>query len=133
MYNENIYIIYSNVIPTQFSRISWKILFMRRERVLNFERRGRGVCIPRFEGIVFVWWFDKFLFTTEKLCPCVTSYMNTLIEITKILSVYELGILECCRHEYAQRLETVDLFLFDPYECLIDQISFRKSGKSSLW
>lgn len=54
--------------------------------------------------------------------------MNTLIEITKILSVYELGILECCRHEYAQRLETVDLFLFDLYECLIDQISFEREN-----
>lgn len=30
--------------------------------------------------------------------------------------------------EYAQRLETVDLFLFDLYECLIDQISFEREN-----
>lgn len=95
------------------------------EKVLKGGREGLHPSIQKYCIRVMVWQISVY---HRKLCPCVTSYMNTLIEITKILSVYELGILECCRHEYAQRLETVDLFLFDLYECLIDQISFEQEN-----
>lgn len=118
--NEKLYLIVF-VSP----RISWRILVTYETRILAARDRGDELCPVRkyclLDGL-----------TDFCLPPKTSSLRNILHEHDdrnhEILSVYELRILERCRQGHVQRLETIDLFPFDLYECLIHKISVNQEN-----
>ena len=116
---------YASILERCYARVSkckLRRYWLREEKLPN---RKSGV--PRHGSIVFlmVWRISVY---HRKLRSCVTVLYEHADRNHEILSVYELRILECCRQGHAQRLEIVDLFLSDLYECLIHKISVNQQN-----